>query len=82
MFFACTPMKKVVYLNEDSENNIEAPTPVIYLLQTGDVLHVKIFRRSRRVNNIFNIENNPNNNTQTTSANLFMNGFELIRKDL
>ena len=35
-------MKKVVYLNEESENNIEAPNPVKHLLQTGDVLHVKI----------------------------------------
>ena len=79
LLFACTPMKKVVYLNEVSENNIEAPVPVKHLLQTGDVLHVKILGVQEEAFNIFNIENNANN-TQTTSANLYMNGFTINSK--
>tara|TARA_B100000900_G_C20486840_1_gene677813 strand:+ start:193 stop:942 length:750 start_codon:yes stop_codon:yes gene_type:complete len=79
LLFACTPMKKVVYLNQESEINIEAPTPVKHLLQAGDVLHVKILGVQKESFNIFNIENNANN-AQTTSANLFMNGFTINSK--
>ena len=79
LLFACTPMKKVVYLNQESENNIEAPTPVKHLLQAGDVLHVKILGVQEEAFNIFNIENNANN-AQTTSANLYMNGFTINSK--
>ncbi len=79
LLFACTPMKKVVYLNQESENKIEAPTPVKHLLQAGDVLHVKILGVQEESFNIFNIENNANN-AQTTSANLFMNGFTINSK--
>jgi len=79
LLFACTPMKKVVYLNQESEINIEAPTPVKHLLQAGDVLHVKILGVQEESFNIFNIENNANN-AQTTSANLFMNGFTINSK--
>ena len=79
LLFACTPMKKIVYLNQESENNIEAPTPVKHLLQAGDVLHVKILGVQEEAFNIFNIENNANN-AQTTSANLYMNGFTINSK--
>lgn len=79
LLFACTPMKKVVYLNQESEINIEAPTPVKHLLQAGDVLHVKILGVQEEAFNIFNIENNANN-VQTTSANLYMNGFTINSK--
>ena len=74
LLFSCTPMKKVVYLNQESEINIKSPNPVKHLLQPGDVLHVKILGVQEEAFNIFNIENNANN-AQTTSANLYMNGF-------
>ena len=76
LLFACTPMKNVVYLNKESENIIKAPSPVKHLLQPGDVLHVKILGVQEEAFNIFNIENNANN-AQTTSANLYMNGFTI-----
>ena len=79
LLFACTPMNKVVYLNVESENNIEAPVPVKHLLHIGDVLHVKILGVQEEAFNIFNIENNANN-AQTTSANLYMNGFTINSK--
>ena len=72
-------MKKIVYLNQESETNIEAPIPVKHLLHAGDVLHVKILGVKEEAFNIFNIENNANN-AQTTSANLYMNGFTINSK--
>ena len=58
---------------------LEAPVPVKHLLQIGDVLHVKILGVQEEAFNIFNIENNANN-AQTTSANLYMNGFTINSK--
>ena len=75
-FSACTPMKKMVYLNIENEQPITKSSPIDHKLKKGDILHVKILGTQEEVFNIFNVENNTNN-TQTTSANLYMNGFTI-----
>ncbi|MBL6657032.1 MAG: polysaccharide biosynthesis/export family protein [Flavobacteriales bacterium] len=45
-------------------------------LQEGDILHVKIIGVQKESFEIFNLETNTNN-IQTTSANLFLNGFTI-----
>ena len=76
LLVSCSSIKKVVLLDQQLKND-----PVIsttdysqHKLKEGDILHVKIIGVQDESFNIFNIENNANNN-QTTSANLFLNGF-------
>ncbi|MAN49770.1 MAG: polysaccharide transporter [Flavobacteriales bacterium] len=74
---SCTPMNEIVYLNESAPYLIP-PTnnDINHKLNTGDILHIKILGSQQEVFEIFNIENSANNQ-QTTSANLFMNGFTI-----
>lgn len=74
---ACTPMKKVVYFNQGATNELnKTVSPEKHHLLEGDVLHVKILGVQEEAFGLFNVDNNANN-TQTTSANLFMNGFTI-----
>jgi polysaccharide export outer membrane protein len=66
-------MKKVVYFNDEQANEVAA-TPSIHRLGEGDVLHVKILGTQENTYSLFNIESSANN-IQTTTANLYMNGF-------
>ena len=71
-------MNKVVLLDQELNKDSQITTTNYpkHKLQEGDVLHVKIIGVQEESFNIFNIENNANNN-QTTSANLFLNGFTI-----
>lgn len=81
LFFSCTPMKKIVYLNENSESVIPEVSATKHKLQEGDVLHIKVLGVQEEAFSIFNVENNANN-VQTTSANLYMNGFTINSKGI
>lgn len=77
---SCSTMKNIKLFEKDSDN--EATKTVIFpkhKLQEGDILHVKVIGIQKESFDIFNLETNANN-TQTTSANLFLNGFTLDSK--
>ena len=76
LLVSCSSMNKVVLLDQDLDKDSQIITTNYskHKLQEGDVLHVKIIGVQEESFNIFNIENNANN-SQTTSANLFLNGF-------
>lgn len=77
LLFSCTPMKNVVYFSQgEALATNELSNPKKHQLQEGDVLHVKILGVQEEAFNLFNIENNASNQ-QTTTANLFMNGFTI-----
>lgn len=77
LLFSCTPMKNVVYFSQgEALATNELSNPKKRRLQEGDVLHVKILGVQEEAFNLFNIENNASNQ-QTTTANLFMNGFTI-----
>ena len=78
LLVSCSSMNKVVLLDQDLDKDSQITTANYpkHKLQEGDVLHVKIIGVQEESFNIFNIENNANN-SQTTSANLFLNGFTM-----
>ena len=78
LLVSCSSMNKVVLLDQDMDKDSQFTTANYpkHKLQEGDVLHVKIIGVQEESFNIFNIENNANN-SQTTSANLFLNGFTM-----
>ena len=75
---SCSSMNKVILLDKDLDKDSKITTANYpkHKLQEGDILHVKIIGVQEESFNIFNIENNANN-SQTTSANLFLNGFTI-----
>ena len=75
---SCSSMNKVVLLDKefDKDSKITTATYPKHKLQEGDILHVKIIGVQEESFDIFNIENNANN-SQTTSANLYLNGFTM-----
>ncbi len=76
LLVSCSSIKKVVLLDQQLKNDPAISTTDYshHKLKEGDILHIKIIGVQEEAFNIFNIENNANNN-QTTSANLFLNGF-------
>ena len=75
---SCSSMNKIVLLDKDlhkDSKNTTANYPK-HRLQESDILHVKVIGIQEESFDIFNIENNTSNN-QTTSANLFLNGFTI-----
>lgn len=79
--FSCSSMNKIILLDKDIDKDkkmVVSEYPK-HKLQEGDVLHVKVIGIQKESFDIFNIENNANNN-QTTSANLFLNGFTVDEK--
>ena len=78
LLVSCSSINKFVLLDQDLEKDSQITTAKYpkHKLQEGDVLHVKIIGVQEESFNIFNIENNANN-SQTTSANLFLNGFTM-----
>ena len=78
---SCSSMNKIVLLDKDldKDSNITSANYPKHQLQEGDILHVKIIGIQEESFDIFNVENNANN-SQTTSANLFLNGFTIDSK--
>ena len=78
---SCSSMNKIVLLDKDLDKDIKITTANYpkHQLQEGDILHVKIIGIQEESFDIFNVENNANN-SQTTSANLFLNGFTIDSK--
>ncbi len=78
LLVSCSTMNKVILLDKDLDKDSKITTANYpkHKLQEGDILHVKIIGVQEESFNIFNIENNANN-SQTTSANLFLNGFTM-----
>jgi polysaccharide export outer membrane protein len=74
-------MNKIVLLDKDLDKDTKITTANYpkHQLQEGDILHVKIIGIQEESFDIFNVENNANN-SQTTSANLFLNGFTIDSK--
>lgn len=82
--FSCTPMSKITYLNEGSDNqwNIN-PTPPKHYLEIGDILVVKVLSFDEETTNFFNVENNVNSaNSSITSANIYLNGFTINQEGI
>ena len=81
LLISCSSMNQVVLLDQNLDENSQITTTdyTKHKLQEGDILHVKIIGVQEDSFNIFNIENNANN-SQTTSANLFLNGFTIDSK--
>jgi polysaccharide biosynthesis/export protein len=76
---SCTSMNKVVLLNNEKSEITTEAEPLKHKLVVGDVLHVKVVGIQEKAFELFNIETNANN-TQATSANLYMNGFTIDSK--
>ncbi|MAD50648.1 MAG: polysaccharide biosynthesis/export family protein [Flavobacteriales bacterium] len=78
---SCSSMNKIVLLDKDLDKDTKITTANYpkHQLQEGDILHVKIIGIQEESFDIFNVENNANN-SQTTSANLFLNGFTIDSK--
>ena len=81
LLVSCSSMNKVVLLDQDLDKDSQITTANYpkHKLQEGDILHVKIIGVQEESFNIFNIENNANN-SQTTSANLFLMVLQWIAK--
>jgi polysaccharide export outer membrane protein len=77
---SCSSMNKIILFDKDM-GNVEKITSNLskHKLQEGDILHVKIIGVQKESFDIFNLETNANN-SQTTSANLFLNGFTVDSK--
>ena len=77
---SCSSMNKLILFDKNM-GNIENTSSKIskHKLQEGDILHVKIIGVQKESFDIFNLETNANN-SQTTSANLFLNGFTIDSK--
>jgi len=81
LLVSCSSMNKIVLLDKDldKDSKITSANYPKHQLQEGDILHVKIIGIQEESFDIFNVENNANN-SQTTSANLFLNGFTIDSK--
>jgi len=74
---SCSSMSNIVLFEKQVENDqITVSEYQKHKLQSGDILHVKIIGVQKESFDIFNLETNANN-SQTTSANLFLNGFTI-----
>ena len=77
---SCSTMKNIKLFDKQKGSNfVKTQTFAKHKLQEGDILHVKVIGIQKESFDIFNLETNANN-TQTTSANLFLNGFTLDSK--
>lgn len=77
----CVSLNKITYLQDDDQKALKVPTPPDYRLKKGDVISVRIFGVNQNETTIFNVESNPNStNPNTTSANLYLSGFEVSAK--
>lgn len=77
---SCSSMKNIkIFEKQTNSDTIKTQTLPKHKLQEGDILHVKVIGIQKESFDIFNLETNANN-TQTTSANLFLNGFTLDSK--
>lgn len=81
VLFSCTPMNKITYLNDITNLDQSEVAYAPYKIQVGDILHIKILGIQEDAFDIFNVENNANN-TQSTAANLYMNGFTVNSEGL
>lgn len=74
---SCSSMKNIILFDKQIEDEkISVSEYQKHKLQEGDILHVKIIGVQKESFEIFNLETNANN-SQTTSANLFLNGFTI-----
>lgn len=74
---SCSSMNNIVLFEKQIEGEqISLSKYQKHKLQEGDILHVKIIGVQKESFEIFNLETNTNN-IQTTSANLFLNGFTI-----
>ena len=74
---SCSSMNNIVLFEKQIEDEqISLSKYQKHKLQEGDILHVKVIGVQKESFEIFNLETNANN-SQTTSANLFLNGFTI-----
>ena len=74
---SCSSMNNIVLFEKQIEDEqISFSEYQKHKLQEGDILHVKVIGVQKESFEIFNLETNANN-SQTTSANLFLNGFTI-----
>ena len=80
LIFSCTPVNKITYINNNSQAAWDiSPLPPKHHIEIGDILMVKVISRNDESNKIFNLETNTNN-SNTTTANLYLNGFTIDRE--
>ncbi|MDA9656136.1 polysaccharide biosynthesis/export family protein [Flavobacteriales bacterium] len=80
LIFSCTPVNKITYINNNSQAAWDiSPLPPKHHIEIGDILMVKVISRNDESNKIFNLETNTNN-SNTTTANLYLNGFTINRE--
>ncbi|MDG2139463.1 MAG: polysaccharide biosynthesis/export family protein [Flavobacteriales bacterium] len=82
LFFNCTPVSKITYMNSDTKEGWGiSPIPPKHRIEIGDILMIKVISRNEESNKLFNLETNTNNaNTTTTAANLYLNGFTVTQE--
>ncbi len=74
---SCSSMNNIVLFEKQIEGEqISLSKYQKHKLHEGDILHVKVIGVQKESFEIFNLETNANN-SQTTSANLFLNGFTI-----
>ena len=80
LIFSCTPVNKITYINNNTQAAWDmSPLPPKHHIEIGDILMVKVISRNDESNKIFNLETNTNN-SNTTTANLYLNGFTINRE--
>ena len=80
LIFSCTPVNKITYINNNSQAAWDiSPLPPKHHIEIGDILMVKVISRNDESNKIFNLETNTNN-SNTTTANLYLNGFTINKE--
>ena len=82
MFYSCTPVSKITYINNKTSSSWNiSPIPPKHHIEIGDILMVKVISRNDESNKMFNLETNTNtSNTTTTAANLYLNGFTVSQE--
>ena len=71
-------MRNIKLFEKENKNEFKKITSFVkHKLQEGDILHVKIIGIQKETFELFNLETNTNN-TQTTSANLFLINYNAL----
>ena len=80
MFSSCVTHKQVVLLQSEENDTIEVPLydfNASYLLQEGDILHIKVSSLDQKSVEIFNKNVGANQNANLNESNLYIHGYSV-----
>lgn len=79
-FSSCTSNKNLVYLEnlpQGTEKISSSKQPLVYTLQKGDIVYVKILSINKELNELFNIDNSNNQNAYVNETSINLRGFTI-----